>query len=417
LFESTGSYLPCWLEEAGYSTMLAGKYLNEYPFGQPKTFKQNLYVPPCWTEWYGMNYAKSSSEDPVIPGSGGLLYQRYLNHDEIVLNQHGRVRFVQWRSSNDNPYLEAGKADGTRSMARPSGEVTREKKVKSVYATDVVTNRTRSFIRRKSEAGQPFFAFVSMYAPHMGAYPHPADALDPVDVCALKPGLADRLHGGAPEFLTTGDNTFWSDTPCDPARRFYGQPADQTNPNDVVGNQVMALRRVDRAVTRIVDELKAAGTFDNTYLVFMSDQGLTWGERGMLASKQWPYSEAIRIPFGVVGPSIQPRFTNAVVSTIDLAPTILGWAGTSQNDHVFDGVDFGQYLHGLGPKPRAAIIEMPRKLIKGQLLLPAWVATWSVEFHIVDYDALDPLTGNDNREVFDLHLDPFETRNLWSPDN
>ncbi|HEX9679413.1 MAG TPA: sulfatase-like hydrolase/transferase, partial [Candidatus Saccharimonadales bacterium] len=164
LFESTGRYLPCWLEEAGYSTMLAGKYLNEYPFGQPKTFKENLYVPPCWTEWYGMNYAKSSSEDPVIPGSGGLLYKRYLNHDEVVLNQHGRVRFVRWRSSSDNPYLKAGKADGTRSMARPSGEITRKKNVKSVYATDVVTNRTRSFIRRKSEAGQPFFAFVSMYA-------------------------------------------------------------------------------------------------------------------------------------------------------------------------------------------------------------------------------------------------------------
>ena len=39
--------LPVWLRHAGYSTILVGKYLNEY--GQ----LQGKAIPPGWTEWYG----------------------------------------------------------------------------------------------------------------------------------------------------------------------------------------------------------------------------------------------------------------------------------------------------------------------------------------------------------------------------
>jgi arylsulfatase A-like enzyme len=39
------STIAVWLQQAGYRTILVGKYLNEYPAGLP------LHVPPGWSEW------------------------------------------------------------------------------------------------------------------------------------------------------------------------------------------------------------------------------------------------------------------------------------------------------------------------------------------------------------------------------
>jgi N-acetylglucosamine-6-sulfatase len=42
-----GSTVATWLHDAGYRTVLLGKYLNGYPSGAGVT-----YVPPGWDEWY-----------------------------------------------------------------------------------------------------------------------------------------------------------------------------------------------------------------------------------------------------------------------------------------------------------------------------------------------------------------------------
>ncbi|HEX7587610.1 MAG TPA: sulfatase [Anaerolineae bacterium] len=115
------STIGTWLEAAGYSTMLAGKYLNGYPD------KSNpLYIPPGWTEWYS-----AVKGDPY----GEFNY---------TLNENGKS--VAYGNKPED------------------------------YGTDVYVGKTVDFIQRTAKAGKPFFVYLAPYAPHAPYTPAPRHA-------------------------------------------------------------------------------------------------------------------------------------------------------------------------------------------------------------------------------------------------
>ena len=103
-----------WLQAAGYRTTLIGKYLNGYP----RTV-ETTHVPPGWDEWYS----------PVK----GAPYRQF----KYTLNENGKL--VDYGTKSED------------------------------YGTDVYTNKALNFMGRSIQAGQPFFAFISVYAPHTPA--------------------------------------------------------------------------------------------------------------------------------------------------------------------------------------------------------------------------------------------------------
>jgi N-acetylglucosamine-6-sulfatase len=106
-----------WLQDAGYRTVLLGKYLNGYPGDAGAT-----YIPPGWDEWYS----------PV----GGVRYFGYR------MNENGRL-------------VDYGTA------ARD-------------YLTDVLSRKANTFVRQTTAAGgAPFFMYITPYAPHGPATPAP----------------------------------------------------------------------------------------------------------------------------------------------------------------------------------------------------------------------------------------------------
>src|SRR4051794_20925581 len=104
------------LQHAGYRTGLFGKYLNGYPNSAPET-----YVPPGWTDW----------ASPVR----GNAYGEY----DYTLNENGTLR-----SYGHDP---------------------------ASYGTDVSMRLARQFVTDAAQAHSPFFAYVSVYAPHEPATP------------------------------------------------------------------------------------------------------------------------------------------------------------------------------------------------------------------------------------------------------
>eukprot|EP00934_Nitzschia_sp_Nitz4_P000443 Nitzschia sp. Nitz4//scaffold341_size29662//449//2044//NITZ4_008033-RA/size29662-processed-gene-0.25-mRNA-1//-1//CDS//3329548531//443//frame0 len=83
---------------------------------------------------------------------------------------------------------------------------------------------------------------------------------------------------------------------------------------------------VDIAVGRIIQELKSQGVYNNTLLIFTTDNGNMHGEHG-LAEKWFPYEESIRVPLVIVDPrmprSRQGQRNDDWTLNIDLAPTML----------------------------------------------------------------------------------------------
>jgi arylsulfatase A-like enzyme len=111
------STIATWLHDAGYTTGIFGKYLNDYPGALPRS-----YVPPGWDEW-------------VVPNAGNA-YNNY----NYGLNVDGRTT---WHGAARGDYL-----------------------------TDVIARHSVQFIA-KNAGKRPLFAMITPYAPHLPALPPP----------------------------------------------------------------------------------------------------------------------------------------------------------------------------------------------------------------------------------------------------
>jgi arylsulfatase A-like enzyme len=117
-----------------------------------------------------------------------------------------------------------------------------------------------------------------------------------------------------------------------------------------------ALETVDLWVGRFARTLREEGLFDNTYFVYLSDNGLTWGDHRW-RSKLVPYERSILVPFIVAGPRIRRGVVGTPVANVDLAATILDLAGVPALPT--DGVSLRSLLvDGTGePHPGGVLLE------------------------------------------------------------
>lgn len=84
------------------------------------------------------------------------------------------------------------------------------------------------------------------------------------------------------------------------------------------------LRMIDDQVKRLVGELKEAGVYDNTIIIFVSDHGDYVGEYGLMKKGVGLDDAIARIPMQWTGPGIRKNALphDAHVSLIDIFPTI-----------------------------------------------------------------------------------------------
>jgi N-acetylglucosamine-6-sulfatase len=105
--------------------------------------------------------------------------------------------------------------------------------------------------------------------------------------------------------------------------------------------------RCSRSTRRLLPD--AAGALDNTYIVFMSDNGYHLGEHGIPIGKQSPYDESLRVPLIVRGPGVAAgAVVDSMALNLDLAPTFAELAGAAPADFV-DGRSLVPLLDGAPP--------------------------------------------------------------------
>jgi N-sulfoglucosamine sulfohydrolase len=85
-----------------------------------------------------------------------------------------------------------------------------------------------------------------------------------------------------------------------------------------------SISRVDQGVGRLVEVLKNAGHWDDTLFVFISDNGIPFP-----GAKTTAYDAGLRLPCLIRNPYVKRRAicSQALVSWVDIAPTILEFAG------------------------------------------------------------------------------------------
>jgi arylsulfatase len=86
-------------------------------------------------------------------------------------------------------------------------------------------------------------------------------------------------------------------------------------------------RDVDRHVGVVLDALEASGQADRTVVVFTSDHGEMAGSHGLRQKANLVYDENFHVPLIIRHPDSNGRVSDAMASAVDLAPTLLEFAG------------------------------------------------------------------------------------------
>ena len=203
------------------------------------------------------------------------------------------------------------------------------------YLTDRLANECISLIRKHKN--DPFFMYLSFHQVHM-----PVGA-KPEKVAYFK----EKAHRMGLDTLKT-----FADNPDYIAKQPF--PQEQTNLRERIIQSHPAyaamISSMDENIGRVIGELKAQGLYDNTIIVFMSDNGgLSTSEgsptsnRPLRGGKGFCYEGGIREPMIVYWPGHQPKnhVSDAIVTSTDFYPTILEMVGAPlmPNEHM-DGKSF-----------------------------------------------------------------------------
>jgi arylsulfatase A-like enzyme len=157
-------------------------------------------------------------------------------------------------------------------------------------------------------------------------------------------------------------------------------------------------------VASLVSALDDAGVLQDTILLFTSDHGYHLGEHGIVASKGTPYEESIRVPLVVRGPGVPVGESHAVVSLIDIAPTLAAWAHAVVPDFV-DGRSMEPVLGGsTTPWRQAVLVTHHHNRATRTDGPPAFAALRTQAMTYVEY-------ADGWRELYDLRADPHQLDN------
>lgn len=120
---------------------------------------------------------------------------------------------------------------------------------------------------------------------------------------------------------------------------------------EMMKNYYRLATEVDATCGRVIAELKAQGLYENTLVIFTTDNGYFHAEHG-LADKWYPHQESIRVPLIIDDPRIPANARGTVddnfTLNVDLAPTILAFAGIEAPE-TMQGRDISDlYVRGVG---------------------------------------------------------------------
>ncbi len=152
---------------------------------------------------------------------------------------------------------------------------------------------------------------------------------------------------------------------------------------------------LDENIGRLIAAMKQSGVYDNTILVFSSDQGIALGSHGLMG-KQNLYEDSMRVPLFLAGPGIRPGTTDAMVYLMDIFPTILDLVGGSVPAGL-DGRSFAPVVRGRANQARDSIFLAYRDVQR---------ALREERYKLIVY----PKIGR--RQLFDLARDPDEVHDL-----
>ena len=291
------------------------------------------------------------------------------------------------------------------------------------YITDVITDRAVSFIQQ--ERDDPFLIYIG----HKAIHPDAVQLDDgSVDLTVPRGYVPAPRHQGRYEDQAVP----WRENVVSSPQELVGKPAlrraleekyseeimgifgeqelDPGSSEETVRRRAEMILAVDDGVGRMVEALEGMGILDNTVILFTSDNGFFYGEHNLSLERRLPYEESIRTPLIVrYPPVVDPGSRiDGLVSSVDLAPTLLQLAGAPVGDHI-QGRSFVPLLAGDTNRIRESVFV---EFFTYENPFPWLVDMDYRAIRTERYKYIHWMQHPEEGELYDLQADPFETRNL-----
>ncbi|WP_117883777.1 sulfatase-like hydrolase/transferase [Aureibaculum luteum] len=179
------------------------------------------------------------------------------------------------------------------------------------------------------------------------------------------------------------------------------------------------VRYTDFIIGKIVKSMKELDILDNTYLIFTTDNGTSNGIIGKRDSvyvrggKSFLTENGINAPFLVVTPDKKQFVSDALIDFTDIYPTLLDLAGVEDNSKS-TGYSFAEVLQGKSQQSKRDWILSMGGLtakISDNDRMENWFTFRDRVLRDEKYKVYTDTLKNIVR-VFDLEVDPYETKNL-----
>ncbi|MBL8659138.1 MAG: sulfatase [Rhodospirillales bacterium] len=324
--------IAAWLQNAGYYTSMIGKYMNG--------LSQNTKPIAGWSDW------------------------------QVVVNPTS-VRMYDYTMRDNNVLVPYGSAPED-------------------YKTDVLAERAIETIRERAAAGNPFFMWLSVTAPHIEVLPDDQYALRPAPRHA---GRFARTPLPKPPSYNEADV---SDKPSWIRKLPLIDAAGEAELTDLYRSEIRSLLAVDDLVEGVMTALADERLLDNTVVFFTSDNGYEHGEHRLAFGKKIVYEEGTRMPLLARGGCFAPgKKLSFPAVNLDLTRTIVDLAGAKPGRKL-DGQSLCTLQRNAAVANRRAII-----LTNGH----------SNAVRTKRYVYIEHADGS-TRELYDLATDPYQLVSL-----
>lgn len=224
------------------------------------------------------------------------------------------------------------------------------------YATDIITDLALQWIEGLP-GDDPWCVLIYHKAPHRPWQPdekHQGMYRDPIPVPAtFHDDYSTRSSSARRALMRLAENLNDDDLKVTPPDGLSYEELALWKYQRFMEDYLACVASVDDNVGRVIDWLRERGEFDDTLLMYASDQGFFLGEHGWF-DKRFMYEESLRMPLLVSYPRALERGSvfDGIVTNVDFAQTVLDAAGVAHHPRM-QGRSFWPDLLGMPEQPQA----------------------------------------------------------------
>jgi arylsulfatase A-like enzyme len=291
------------------------------------------------------------------------------------------------------------------------------------YATDIVTELATGWVDGLDDDA-PWCVLIYHKAPHRAWEPHPNYVVESPQYIPLPETFYDDLATRSSAIhrvrMSVAADLNRDDLKQDPPDGLDYKELAAWKYQRFMEDYLACVASVDDNVGRVIDWLRERGDFDDTLLMYGSDQGFFLGEHGWF-DKRLMFEESLRMPLLVSYPRAVAagQVVTDMVTNVDWAQTVLDAAGVPHHERM-QGRSFWADIAGGEPEPKHAGVyyrywENDDPIHRA----PAHYGYRTERYKLIYYYSagLDlPGTGwfeyPPEWELYDLEQDPKELRNV-----